>query len=176
MFTAQEYQTVIDRIEENNTPIYSVQKNAYSYYLRQLSNDARGEAVEELIANRLKSWGQDTRHLGGLSPHDIEIVTPKKIVRVECKSAVLQPGNKYVFEGIKLNCFDTLYVAFVHPVEGVIVKSIGKHDLEMWILERNIKPVDEVKGYKINVPSTMLHKYLTMVSWENDGQLNFNIG
>jgi len=176
MFTAQEYQTVIDRIEENSKQIYSVQKNAYCYYLRQLSNDGRGEAVEELIANRLKSYGLDARHLGGLSPHDIEIVTSKKIVRVECKSAVLQPSGKYAFEGIKLNCFDILYVAFVHPVEGVIVKSISKHDLEMWILERNIKPVDEVKGYKITVPSTMLHKYLTMVSWENDGQINFNIG
>ena len=54
MFTDQEYQTVIDDIETSSKQIYSVQKNAYSYYLRQLENDKRGEAAEKLVANRLK--------------------------------------------------------------------------------------------------------------------------
>lgn len=175
MFTDQEYQTVIDDIETSSKQIYSVQKNAYSYYLRQLENDKRGEAAEKLVANRLRFHGLDAHHIGGKNPFDIEVRTSRKNVRVECKSAVLQPSGKYVFEGIKLNCFDVLYVVFIHPVEGAVVKSISKHDLEMWILERNIKPVSD-RGYKITVPSTMLHKYLTMVSWEKDGQLNFNIG
>ena len=91
-----------------------------------------------------------------------------KIVRGEVKSSVLGPkSGKYYFQGVKPECFDILFFAFVHPSMGLVVKTTGVKSIMNWI--REYDPVRKDEGYDIYFRGDMSNNKIPTIEWDPSG-------
>lgn len=173
MFTTEEYRTVLDSIEAKKVGHYSITKNAFSYEVSQLQDgNDRGEFAEKMVANRLRLSGVDAQHVGGKGQPDIRIVVDGNINRGEVKSSLLgRTSNKYEFVGIDPEELDNLFLAFIHPVRGLVVKTVAKPHLMQWIQigGKGGKPAtwcDEKDGYVLRTDANMTNPKIITTEWQ----------
>ena len=171
MFTMSDFQTAQNQIilKRGNT-VYSPQTSELSFNLSGMSPTDRGTCVERMIVDRMLSHGIEATHIGGSgSDCDITLYIGGKIVRGEVKSSMLGPqSKKYYFQGVKPECFDIVFFAFVHPSEGLIVKTASVKDIQLWVSEYN--PVRKKDGYDIYFRHDMLNQKIPTITWNPSGE------
>jgi len=166
MFTLTDFETA--REELNSTregQVYSPEKNAVSYELSQIqSPHDRGTMVEIMVANRLKLSGVDCKQVGGRGQVDIEIYVNGRIVRGEVKSASLGPkSRRYEFTGIDPEKLDILFLVFVHPTRGLVVRTVSKNHVVDCV--RNLKWSQPKEGYTIGFNEDMVNNKVITSEW-----------
>lgn len=147
--------------------VYSPEKSTISFELSRLSSTDRGTAIEMMLVDTLENHGIQSEHRGGCgSDYDLSIFTGGKIVRGEVKSSLCGPkSGKYLFHGIKSGKFDMLFLVFVHPTKGIIIKSCGKKDFAIWSREY----VEGREGHNVYF-SNDLKSTLPTIDWDPTGQ------
>ena len=149
--------------------VYSPNNSEVSFDLAQMTTTDRGNAIEYMVAKRMRLAGIDAEHIGGTNSFDIKIFVNGKIVRAEVKSSLLGPqSGKYYFQKLKPGEFDIVFFVFVHPTDGVIVKSCGIRTIRQWIAEYN--PTANENGYNVYFNASMVNKKLPTVTWNPTGQ------
>jgi hypothetical protein len=172
MFTTTELNVAkCDILQKRGTTgLYTHQKSEVSFDLSIMSPLDRGVTIEKMIVNRMVKSGVDAAHMGG-SGHDcdLSLYVGGKIVRGECKSSLLGPqSGKYYFQGVKPEMFDILFLAFVHPTMGVVVKSVGVKSIRQWVKEYS--PKRKVEGYDIYFRGDMTNGKISTIEWDPSGE------
>lgn len=178
MFTTLQITKAISEAT-NGQELYSLAKNEVSYLLSTLGSWAMGTAVEVAVADELYRCGIDCEHLGGPGQDDVVAYIKGRRRVLECKSSKLGPKSGiYTFKGIDPSKFDTLLLAFVHPTEGLVVKSASSDNVRTWGLngpagkERKWK-VDHNGngGYEMTTQQNgvMSVKGLNLIEWNPEG-------
>ena len=179
MFTVQDLDIAEKTMSSSlsSCDLYTPEKSDISYRLHCKSNLARGTSCELMIVDCMKKFGIDCDHMGGSqNRHDITLYTGGKVRRAEVKSSVLGPtSNKYYFVKVKPALFDILYLSFVTPVNGVVIKTIGKQELMAWIelyspKNKNEKHTEKTAEYDIYFRSDMTHPKMQSVLWNPESQ------
>lgn len=150
--------------------VYTIDRNEISFDLSIMSPLDRGVTIEKLIVNRMVQSGVDATHMGG-SAHDcdISLFVGGEIVRGECKSSLLGPqSGKYYFQGVKPELFDILFLAFVHPTMGVVVKSVGVKSILQWV--KKYSPKRKAEGYDIYFRGDMTNTKIPTIEWDPSGK------
>lgn len=152
--------------KRGDNQLYTPQKSELSFDLSQMSPLDRGTSCELMIVDRMNRFGIDATHEGGSnSSNDISIFVGGKIVRGEVKSSLLGPtSGKYYFQAVKPEEFDVIFFAFVHPTEGVVVKSAAKRDIARWVSEYN--PTRKANGYDIYFREDMTNGKIPTILWD----------
>lgn len=146
--------------------VYTPQKSELSFELAQLSPTDRGTSVELMIVDCMNRFGIDAAHMGG-SGHscDISLYVGGKIVRGEVKSSLLGPtSGKYYFHALKPELFDILFFAFVHPTDGVVVKTASVKSVERWVSEYS--PKRKKDGFDIYFRGNMMNDKIPTIEWD----------
>jgi hypothetical protein len=150
--------------KRGDNQVYTPQKSELSFDLAQMSPTDRGTSVELMIVDHMKRFGIDSAHMGGCAhTHDISLYVGGRIVRGEVKSSLLGPtSGKYYFCGVKPELFDILFFAFVHPTNGVVVKTASSRDVKRWA--SNAKRKSE--GYDIYFRGDMTNSKIPTILWD----------
>ena len=170
--------TMLDLANAKNTiankrgdnQVYTPQKSELSFDLAQLSPTDRGVSIELMIADRMARFGVEATHMGGAgNSHDISLYVGGKIVRGEVKSSLLGPtSGKYYFQGVKPEMFDILFFAFVHPTDGVVVKTASVKSVERWVSEYS--PKRKKDGFDIYFRGDMMNDKIPTIEWDPSGE------
>ena len=152
--------------KRGDNQVYTPQKSELSFELAQLSPTDRGTSVEIMIADYMRRFGVDSTHMGGCAhTHDISLYVGGKIVRGEVKSSLLGPtSGKYYFCGVKPELFDIVFFAFVHPTEGVVVKTASRRDIQRWASDYNAKR--KAEGYDIYFRGDLTNTKIPTILWD----------
>jgi len=178
MFTTLQITKAISKAT-NGQELYSLEKNEVSYLLSTLGSWTMGTAIEAAVADRLSRCGIDCEHIGGPGQDDVVAYIKGRRRVLESKSSKLGPKSDiYTFAGIDPSKFDTLLLAFVHPTEGLVIKSASSEDVKSWGLngpggkERTWK-IDHNGngGYEMKTQShgVMSVKGINLVEWNPEG-------
>jgi len=143
---------------------YTPQKNQLSFEL--FNYPQSGVAVERMVCERMQSAGIDASRVGDADSHDISLYVGGRIVRAEVKSSVQSANGRYKFHGVKPEKFDILLFAFIHPTEGLVIRSCGSADVRNWIESSGAKIQRD--GYNINFPKSMQHNTIPTIEWDTD--------
>ncbi len=172
MFTVHDLEIAENTMSQglSSSDLYAPEKSELSYKLHCKSNLARGTSCELMIVDHMRKFGIDCDHMGGSqNRHDITLYTGGKVRRAEVKSSVMGPTNgKYYFVKIKPELFDILYLAFVTPENGVIVKTIAKSEFMAWI--DLYSPKQKETGYDVYFRTDMTHAKMQSVLWDPESQ------
>ena len=146
---------------------YSPLKNEMSYDLVQMSTTDRGTLIEMMIVDTMNRNGIDAKWIGGKNSYDIQMFVNGKIVRAEVKSSMQSPKTgTYLFQGIKPDEWDVLFLAFVHPEKGVVVKSVSKSDFNCWCWNKSETKI----GYQLQMSAEMTSRNVPTVEWNPEGE------
>jgi len=170
MFTTLDFAAAKNRItQKRGNQVYTPQMSEVSFGLSELTPTDRGTCVELMIVDRMLAHGVETTHVGGSNAGcDLTLYVGGKIVRGEVKSSVLGPkSGKYYFQGVKPECFDILFFAFVHPSMGLVVKTAGVKSILNWI--REYSPVRKDEGYDIYFRGDMSNDKIPTIEWDPSG-------
>ena len=156
--------------KRGDSQLYTPQKSEMSFDLYGMSSLDRGTCVELMIVEHMKRFGIDATHVGGSnSENDLTIFAGGKIIRGECKSSLLGPtSDKYYFQGVKPECFDILFFAFVNPTQGVVVKTTGKKDILAWV--NTYSPKRKKDGFDIYFRPDMTNEKIPTIEWDPSGE------
>lgn len=172
MFTMLDLATAKNIIatKRGDNQVYTPQKSELSFDLYGMSPLDRGTCIELMIVFQMSRFGIDATHMGGSnSENDLAIYAGGKIIRGECKSSLLGPtSGKYYFQGVKPESFDVLFFAFVHPTEGVVIKTAGKKDILKWV--NTYSPKRKKDGFDIYFRSDMTNDKIPTVWWDPSGE------
>ncbi len=169
MFSLIDLADAKQNIYAERDDVYTPAKNEMAFELSQMTTTDRGNALEYMVAKRMKLAGIDAEHIGGTNDFDIKLFVNGRIVRCEVKSSLLGPkSNKYCFQKIKPTEFDILFLAFVHPTDGVVVKSCGIRTIQQWIAE--YEPTPNENGYNVYFNATMINEKMRVVTWNPTGE------
>ena len=105
---------------ENN--VYSPHKNESSFELSCHGKTERGTICEYIVARQLTQLGYDSEVTISRAEYDIKAQLPHGEAKVEVKSSLLGKSGKYRMGNIKPWLFDYLFLVFVHPTRGIVVK------------------------------------------------------
>ena len=168
MFTMENFIVAKSAIVGNREgTLYTPQKNQLSFELYHYPDS--GVAIEHMVCERLQSAGLQASRVGDADSHDISLYVGGRLVRVEVKSSVMASAkpNRFKFHGVKPEKFDLLVLVFIHPTEGVVVKTCRKSDIENWIVSSGARVQRD--GYNINFHSSMTHKDIPTTEWHPEG-------
>ena len=178
MFTVLQITKAISEATDGQE-LYSPSKSEQSYLLSTCGSYKLGTSVEKAVSDELVRCGIDCEHIGGPGQPDIVAYINGKRRVLECKASRLGPKtNIYTFKGIDPDSFDTLLLAFVHPTEGLVTKSVSSENVKKWALNGpGGKPrtwkVDHNGngGYDATTPSdgTMSITGLDLIEWNPQG-------
>ena len=171
MFTTLDLQMAKNKLAQSrNGCRYSLQNNELSYELYTMSSHDQGVACELMVIDHMKKFGVDgeIEHTGGHRSHDISLYVGGCHKKAEVKSAVFGITNKqFYFRGIKKDRFDILFLCFIHPERGVIVKTVSHDDIMEACKNKKYK-VDKTgreHGYDIYFNESMTRKDMLTVEW-----------
>lgn len=152
--------------KRGDNQLYTPQKSELSFELSGMASVDRGTSIEMMIVDTMRSFGIDADHMGGsANSHDISLYVGGKIVRAEVKSSLLGPtSGKYYFQAIKPEMFDMIFFAFVHPTEGVVVKTASGRDIRQWV--REYDPTEKEKGFDIYFRGDMTNSKIPTIEWD----------
>lgn len=152
--------------KRGDNQLYTPQKSEMSFELSGMSATDRGTSIEMMIVDTMRSFGIDADHMGGAGhSHDISLYVGGKIVRAEVKSSLLGPtSGKYYFQAVKPEMFDMIFFAFVHPTEGVVVKTASGRDIRQWV--REYDPTEKEKGFDIYFRGDMTNSKIPTIEWD----------
>ena len=152
--------------KRGDNQLYTPQKSEMSFELSGMSATDRGTSIEMMIVDTMRSLGIDADNMGGAGhSHDISLYVGGKIVRAEVKSSLLVPtSGKYYFQAVKPEMFDMIFFAFVHPTEGVVVKTASGRDIRQWV--REYDPTEKEKGFDIYFRGDMTNSKIPTIEWD----------
>ena len=109
---------------------YSPQKSEVSFELSQMTSKDRGEILEVMIADYFNRHGIESQR-SDTQDYDLDAFVGGRHIRIEVKSAMkAKVTNKYIFQGIKPENFDMLFLVFVDPDNGPQVRTVSKRDVD----------------------------------------------
>ena len=171
MFTILDLQIAKNTLAKSRKACrYSPENNEVSYELYTLNCHDQGVACELMVIDNMELHGVDVEHMGGSNNrHDISLYVAGQHKKAEVKSAVLGvKNNKFYFKGIKKDAFNILFLCFIHPEKGVIVKTVS-HDAVMEACKDKTYKMDrktgKVHGYDIYFNESMVRKDMTTIYW-----------
>ena len=136
MFTLTDFEKARIAVNDSrNGKVYTPQKNQLSFELAHIqSPHDRGTIVEIMVASRLQLSGVDCKQVGGKGQPDIEVYANGRLIRAEVKSSTLGPkSRRYEFTGVDPETLDILFLAFIHPERGLVVRTVSKPHLMRWV-------------------------------------------
>lgn len=156
--------------KRGDDPVYTPQKNDVSFDLSTLPPVDRGMLIERMIVDHMVQFGVDATHVGGSNADcDISLMVGGRMLRGEVKSSLLGPqSGKYYFQGVKPEHFDILFFGFVHPTNGVVVKTASVKDIAVWVKEYS--PKRKVEGYDIYFRGDMTNGKIPTIEWDPSGE------
>ena len=131
--------------QNRSRPLHS-HKKVKSFRTVAMTSKDRGEILEVMIADyfnvTVSSHNVATRKTMILTR-----IVGGRHIRIEVKSAMKgKKTNKYIFQGIKPENFDMLFLVFVDPDNGPQVKTVSKRDVD----EFTTTILDSKQGYKMS--------------------------
>lgn len=135
MFSLADFERVRNTTKQKgilDALLFSIQKNEFAYSMNLCDSHHRGTYAERLIGNKLVDNGFTVEFCGENLDYDLLVNCS---IRTEVKLATVQPyyrnKTKYVFHKVKPECFDILFLVFLHP-NGMDVKWTDTEMVSSW--------------------------------------------
>ena len=164
MTTVSDYDIAVIENETTPDPRYKNKRNKQAFDMFVKGIRYREEITEQLtarlIAKQLGLSKEQVKKTAHNAPHDVEFKVKDarytrgyKAVRVEVKSALANLGdwkkncNSFIYQNIKPNNFDYIFLYEVNPHDGLIVKWTTRKEIFDFVRFKS----EYENGYQIRI-------------------------
>ena len=138
---------------------YTPENNAVSYAASLMTPVDRGTRIESVVHKIIQGMGYTANQTAPTHAWDITLDLPSGPVRVEVKSAMqtthsVSQKPQFFFSNISPDHFDYIVFAFVHPLDGIILKWVTQEEFTDWSWDKS----EQNRGYTFVARPDLTHR------------------